>query len=87
MLWPWGVAQMLHLDVIQWMPEYVETTIESDFFLESCHDWMFYQTLIHLNYFLKEDERIPISDAMMKQAWEAVVNWDTDFINTQPILD
>jgi hypothetical protein len=87
MLWPWAASQVVHLDITQWMPDYVVSSMESDFFLEECHDWMLFQTIKQLNFFLKEDERVAISDAVMKQAWEAVLTWDVDYEGSPPILD
>lgn len=60
--------------------------VQEDFFLKDCIDWMMYKTIQELNMFLKEDQRVQISSAMMKDAWETVVNWNSRLTNTQDEL-
>jgi hypothetical protein len=75
------------LDIVRWLPEYgvslgsdglPEGTIETDFFLEDCDDWLLLRTLSFLNLYLKEDQRVAISAAAMKDAWGSVLTWDND---------
>lgn len=73
-----GAAQ-LALDVIAWLPPYIEGS-EEDFLLEFAFDWMMYRAIYELNYFLKEDERVAISDKLMNDSWMALVKWNDELV-------
>jgi len=53
---------------------------ETDFLLDNCFDWLQYRAIYELNFFLKEDERVQISDALMKDAWLACLSWNENMI-------
>lgn len=61
------------LDIIQWSPEYAATLTVTDFFLTQYHDWMLLKTIQMLNFHLKEDQRVIISNAAMEQRWNSVL--------------
>ena len=88
---PWnddiaGGEQMnVRMDVVQWMPDYSDTVVE-DFFLVECQDWMLYRSLLELNIFLKEDQRVAIPDALAKESWESVRAWNESLISSQDDL-
>lgn len=90
-LHPWSDALFasgsatLILDVVQWMPDYSGPTDE-DFFLIEGLDWMLLKTISYLNLFLKDDNRIIVPAAMVKEAWESFVAWDESAVGaTTPI--
>lgn len=68
------------LDVIRWQDDY-SLDADTDFILEHCEDWLLFRSIFELNFFLKEDERVPVSASALKEAWESVVKWDTQIIN------
>jgi hypothetical protein len=35
-----------------------------------------YRSIFELNFFLKEDERVAISDSMLQLTWQNVVAWN-----------
>jgi hypothetical protein len=53
---------------------------ESDFLLVNCFDWLMYRCIYELNFFLKEDERVILSDKLMNEAWLALVEWNNQLI-------
>lgn len=67
------------LDVITWLPDYVEDT-DSDIFITQYQDWMLFRILIQLNAFIKETERIQVSKAMLDAAWEEVTMHDSELM-------
>lgn len=44
----------------------------SDFFIDNYQKWLLYATLQNLNGFLKEDQRVAISAALLNNAWNDV---------------
>lgn len=71
----------LELEALVWMDEYV-TGAETDFLLDYCFDWLMYRCIFELNFFLKEDERVALSDRLMKESWDAVVGWNNELIKS-----
>lgn len=76
------------LDAIRWLKPYVEDT-DTDFLLTYCHDYMLFRTIEMLNFFLKEDARIPISRGLLDAAWKSVRVWDSNILSgtTSTFLD
>lgn len=64
-------------DVIAWLPDYAEGT-ETDFLLDFCFDWLMYRSIFELNFFLKEDERVQLSTALIRDAWDSLVIWNNE---------
>jgi hypothetical protein len=75
-LWTNGTLSVA-LDVFAWLPDYV-TGEENDFLLDYCFDWLMYRSIYELNFFLKEDERVSVSERLMADAWDAVVKWNNE---------
>lgn len=67
----------VRLDVVKWLTEYSADS-DSDFFLNYCADWLLLKVVYILNFFLKEDMRVAISDKAMEKAWAAVLAWDSN---------
>ena len=53
---------------------------DTDFFLTTCENFMLLRSCYQLNFFLKDDQRVPISAAVMESAWNAVVRWDANLV-------
>lgn len=49
---------------------------QTNFLIEHCFDFLMYRSIVELNFFLKEDERVVISDAMLEKTWQNVVAWN-----------
>lgn len=60
---------------------------QEDFFLTDCIDWMLYKTVQELNLFLKEDQRVALSNKFMDDCWETVKSWNTKLIGTYDEID
>ena len=66
----------LHFDAIRWYEDY-ENADDTDFCLTYFFDFMVMRSIYYLNFYLKEDQRVPISAAAMNDTWESVIAWDT----------
>lgn len=86
---PSGVT--VRLDVIRWLPRYGNgednSTVQTDFLLEYCSDYLLYRMITELNFFLKEDQRVSISQAKMTEAWTNVIAWNDCLIRGDENLD
>lgn len=69
----------VYLDVVRWRPDY-SADGDTDFFLDHCTEFILYRSLYQLNLHLKEDQRIPISQAALADAWDSVIQWDTSLV-------
>ena len=65
------------LDAIKWMPDYDGSI--TDFFLTYHTDWMLYKTVDNLQRYLKEDQRVMISQTDLEKRWTSVVNFDENY--------
>lgn len=63
------------VDGIRWLADYSDDD-DSDFLLEYAPDVLLYQTVKTLNMHLREDQRVPVSDALSKEAWDSLVDWN-----------
>ncbi len=68
------------LDVVKFLEPYA-LDADTDFLLENAEDWLLFRSIFELNFFLKEDERVPVSANALREAWESVVKWDSQLIN------
>ncbi|MBX7157217.1 MAG: hypothetical protein K1X66_02355 [Verrucomicrobiae bacterium] len=81
----------LVLDIVQWLPDYNEVAQENeecntdahatDFFLEYCKDFMLFRSISELNFFIKDDERVAISQKKLDEAWQSVIKWDGELVD------
>lgn len=69
----------LYCNVVRWLPAYTAGT-ETDFLLDNCFDWMLFYCISQLNFYLKEDERVMISDKMLNDTWDSMVKWNNELI-------
>jgi hypothetical protein len=93
-LYPWNDVDMspttatVALDIVRWLPPYAELvaleqpvgTVATDFLMDYCTDWLLYRSIIELNYFLKEDQRVAISRGTMEMVWQSVIDWDNSLV-------
>jgi len=70
----------LYADAVCWLPDYTSAGTENDFLLDFAFDWLMYQSIQELNFFVKEDERVTLSAAMVNRAWNSVVQYNQELI-------
>lgn len=63
------------LDIVRWMDDYKDDD-DTDFFLQELHDLLLLRTIYRLNFFLKEDDRVNISERAMERMWDSTMKWD-----------
>ena len=51
---------------------------DTNFLTEDAPDVLLYETIRHLNTYLKDDDRLHIPAAEYKQAWKSLKNHDAD---------
>ncbi len=57
------------------------TADEEDFLIENCFDWLLYRCVWELNFFVKEDERVQLSRDLINEAWNAIIEWNSNLIS------
>jgi hypothetical protein len=67
-----GAAKLL---AYTWLPQYSADS-DTDFLTEHASTWLIYSSLGHLNFYLKEDQRVQLSTAILSTAWQAVITWN-----------
>lgn len=82
---PFGDASVL-LDVIVWSPDYVAPA-ETDFFLIYGPDFMMYRSVMELNKYLKQPEKIQLAAESVTESWTSFVMWDRSLCSDQPVGD
>lgn len=75
-----NVSYRLYFDAVIWIAPYAADG-DTDFFLEYCVDFLMYRTLVELNYFIKEDERFDISQQLLTDAWNSMLNWNDSLVS------
>lgn len=75
-----GVSDLtsIWIEGYQMMPDYDAVTVTTDFILDNYHGWLLWATLQKLNGYLKEDQRVVISQSLLAQAWDVVMNDDSN---------
>lgn len=69
----------VYFDIVKWLPEYVADS-DTDFLLTYGRDYMLFKTIQMLNFMIKEDQRVPVSTAMLQEAYNSIVSWDSTMI-------
>lgn len=59
----------------KWLPLLVDDN-DTDFFLFYGWDFILYKALQYCNMYVKEDERIAVSTALLSAHWVSLVEWD-----------
>lgn len=65
---------------IKWMPRLVKES-DTNFLLDYGFDFIMYRSIIELNFFIKEDERFQVSNALVSDAWNTLTAWDASLIS------
>jgi hypothetical protein len=68
------------IDGIKWMDDLVAET--SDVFVDYFADWIMWSSLLSLNNFLKDDQRMTISAQLLSRAWDSVRELDGSIANS-----
>jgi hypothetical protein len=66
-------------EVVITQPDYSGASDE-DFFLVDYKDWMLLKTVEQLNFFLKEDQRVQISQGAMAARWDSVMKQENNLV-------
>ncbi len=74
-----GTTVVVTFDITKWLDDYSDDA-DTDFFLDECRDWLLLRTMWQLNFFLKEDVRVPVSQHLLNSAWHAVIAWDSNLV-------
>lgn len=69
----------LYMNIVKWLDEYDEDA-DNDFLLDYCFDWLMYRAIFELNFYLKEDERVNLSSALVADAWDSLVKWNNELM-------
>jgi hypothetical protein len=69
----------VRFDIYQWLPDYT-VAADTDFLIQHCWNWMLLRSVYQLNFFLKDDLRIPLSDKVMEREWQTIVAWDSNLV-------
>lgn len=59
--------------------------LDTNFFLTFCKDWVISKSLQRFNMYLKDDQRIPISDAQIKDDWNSLIRWDDEMLTNSMV--
>jgi len=70
-----GSSVNIVADVVYFLDDYAVDG-DTDFFLTRGTDWMLMAVAQRLNFFLKDDERIPVNTALMRERWNDLLAWD-----------
>lgn len=81
----YATSQPIMLDAILYLADY--TGSNSDFFLTFHSDWLVAKTLDILNIYVKDDQRVMISNSRLEDAWTSVISFDEDFAEGQFDVD
>lgn len=66
----------------------LEKDSDTNFLLEYGFDYLMYRSIMELNFFIREDERFPVTAGMVRDAWQSLVNWDVSLVSpTEHELD
>lgn len=68
------------LQVYKYSDLYVND-IDTDFMLKYCADYLLYRSVRELNYYLKEDSRVQISNSVMTEAFQSLIAWNASLAN------
>lgn len=79
----------VYFDGIRWLEDfnnYTQCQPHQQFLLDYTFDVLLYRSIMELNFFLKEDERVTLSDKQWMLAWNNVIQWNaTVFGNTTDV--
>lgn len=70
------VTEDFKLIAYSWLPELTEDS-DSNIFTEFHSDWLLHSALMHLNIYVREDEKIELRSQFLSTQWQTVLNWDS----------
>lgn len=70
-----GAAPTVYLDVYRWLPVYTDNA-QNDFLLDFAFDYMVMACVEELNFFLKEDQRVPLCLTRKQVLFDSVRDWN-----------
>lgn len=76
-----GTAAPVLINGIKWLDDLAGTE-DTDIFMVYFPDWFFWATLIQLNQFLKDDQRINIDASFVGRLWQSVKEMDGQIANS-----
>jgi len=53
---------------------------QTNFLLDTCFDYMLFRSVYELNFYLKEDTRVQLSDKLLENLWNNVIRWNETLI-------
>lgn len=65
--------------------KYIDAVTDNDIFLTFFSDWLHWATLIQLNQFLKDEQRISVDAAFVSRLWSSVKEMDGQIANSGDI--
>lgn len=82
----------VRMDVFKWLLPYGKDendpyTVQNDFMLDYCSDYLLYRMVTELNFFVKEDQRVSISQGKMQEAYDSVLAWNDTMVDGDENLD
>ena len=77
-----GSTTNLVLDVVAYLPDYTDDD-DTDFLMDHAFDWYVWRCVQELNFFLKEDQRVQINNAIMEMAWLSVRQWNYSLVDAK----
>lgn len=77
----------VYFDVIRWIDDYIthgpaNANVHGDFLLQYCYDYLLYRSVYELNFFLKEDQRVPLSKDLLDETWNNVIQWNATLVDS-----
>lgn len=72
-------ATLVYVDGIQWLSDF-SADGDTNFLLTFCFDYLLFRSILELNFFLKEDQRIPVSAKLLEDTWTSVKAWNASVV-------
>lgn len=79
-----STTKTINLYVVHWLPKLVNDN-DTNFLLEFGNDVLLYKTLSFFNTFLKADERVELSAALLRDSWHSLLAWDASLTSSWSI--
>ena len=73
-------AYHLYFEAVKWMPE-LEHDSDRNFLFVYGFDYLIYRSMLELNFYIKEDQRFDINTALLNQAQNSLIAWNTSLLS------
>ena len=73
------LPERVNFDAIIYQPRFTLDT-DTNFLLQHGYDYLLYRSIVELNFLLKEDDRFEINVALVRESWDALVDWDVRLV-------